>query len=96
MRNYVERYQLDAPKEQERLRKDLMEAYHQFARQSKDSENVLFKVSAADEQGSRVTVTMFKSGSLLVVGSGSLFDLTHNVCSLHHRGINNKISRRKP
>jgi hypothetical protein len=94
MKSTVERYRIEGKGVQAKLKGVLMEALYHSAGLEEKLPNMVFKVQARNEQGSFVTVMMYESGTLLVVGHGSLFDLTHSVCSLYHRGIAPiKISR---
>jgi TATA-box binding protein (TBP) (component of TFIID and TFIIIB) len=95
MKAHVEKYVLTDKSLQKALRLTLIEAMFDVAGLEEDISGVIFRLRAKQE-GSYVTVTLFEMGNLIVTGHGPLFDLTHTVCSLYHKGIPTKQIFGKP
>ena len=93
MKSLFEKYILTDKASQEDLKATLIDAMFDVASLEEDIPGILFRVRAKKE-GSFVTVVLFHTGGLVVTGYGPLFDLTHTVCSLYHKGIpTNQIFR---
>jgi hypothetical protein len=80
------------------LKHDLMKAlYNSAGLMDNCGGTQIFRIQARNDSGSFATIIMYRSGNLLVVGHGNLFDLTLAVCNCYYRGISSTqpISRQR-
>jgi hypothetical protein len=87
MKSSMEKFHFTGKAVQGTLKRDLMRALYQSAGLEESNPSFLFKIQARNMEGSYVTATLYTTGTLLIVGHGTLFDLTHTLCKCYHRGI---------
>jgi hypothetical protein len=90
MKSLVEKFFVPNRHNQEHLKRLLMEALFDTAGLEENLPNITFKVQARNNEGSFATLTVYNTGTVLVVGHGPIFDLTHSVCKLYHNHIPQK------